>query len=1147
MSVFLQWRIKFSGPNPSRLVTAFKLVCCLNLVIPFASWAGVSQTLEKVVTIQLEEKNVPEALDKLAKLTGANFSFTGSKISGAGPVKASFKEQKLSAVLNSILTPHNLEYKAVGQTIVINVAASKKAAPILIVGVITDEVGEPLPGVSIKIKNSEKGTTSDVNGKYSISVPDRTSILVFSYIGSETVEEMVGARKTINIILKSSSSRFDEVVVTGYGDPIDRKDLVGSVGKVNMEDLNKAPVVSFDQALAGRVAGVQVSSVDGQPGSAINIVIRGANSITQDNSPLYVIDGFPIEDNENPAINPADIESIDVLKDAASTSIYGSRGSNGVIMITTKRGKAGAPRINYDGYQGFQTISKAIPVLDPYEFVKLQFEIDSNYTIANYLNDGKTIESYREIKGIDWQDKVFNTAPFGNHHISMSGGDNKTRYTVSGSITNQDGILVNSGFKRYQGRVTLDQNVNDKLKVGISANYSDINSYGTIVTNNNSLPSASFMYAVWSFRPTAGDVANLDFENELFDPSIDPNTDYRVNPYMQAKNELRQSASTSLLSNVFAEYKFNKHLKLRVTGAMNRSGREAISFYNSSTRQGSPRNPQSLGVNGGRILFGTTNLSNENMLIYNRKFGQHHLDFVVDYSQQRSESYSSGATAVQVPNESLGISGIDEGTPRSITAASSAWALQSVLGRVNYRYKSKYALSASLRTDGSSKFAAGNRWSYFSSLGVSYRLSEEEFIKDLSFLSDAKLRINYGSIGNNRVNDFASLSSIAFPVGFFYSFGNSTPSVGGGPVTLGNPTLKWETTNEVDFGIDVGFIEDKIRLTADYYKKVTSNLLLNAQLPTMTGYTSAFENIGKVSNSGFELSISSDNISTENFRWNSNFNIAFNRNKVLALTRGQESITTAVGGLFNTTPLWIAKIGQPIAMFYGVLSDGLYQYEDFNQLANGRYVLKDEVPANGLARNIIQPGFLKYRDLNNDGNVTATDFTVIGNPNPDFIGGFTNNFFYKGFDLNVFFQFSYGNDIMNANRIVMEGANLVNLNTNMYATYANRWTPSNTNTTIPSRAGAVGQPYYSNRTIEDGSYLRLKTVSLGYTLPAKLTKSVGVSTMRFYSSAQNLLTITGYSGPDPEVSTRHSALTTGLDFSSYPRAKTLVFGLQLTL
>jgi TonB-linked SusC/RagA family outer membrane protein len=1132
-----------------KIYILISIIICSLTTFSLAENVYAQEVLDKPITLKVDKAKLIDALHAISKQVDVKFAFAGYDVGNAGTVSLNVRNEKLKNVLGRLFKPVSLDYVIVDNTIIINPAVKKtNVPPINITGKVTDETGLALPGVNILLKGTDKRTSTNADGQFQINIPDRTAVLVFTFIGYKPQEVAVGSATTLDVKMTSVPNALNEVVVVGYGG-VSKKDITGAVGQVSMPDLQKAPVVSFDQALAGRVAGVQVSSTDGQPGSAISITIRGPNSLTQDNSPLYVVDGFPMENNNNNAINPADIESINILKDASATAIYGARGANGVIIITTKRGNQGNPVINYNGSYGIQKVTKKMPLLSPYEFVKLQLEIDPILGAANYLSPDTTLDTYKNIAGIDWNSRIFQTSIMENHNLSISGGTAKSRYSISGSYINQNGVIINSGIKRYQGRVTLDQTVSDKFKVGLTANYGDVNSYGTVVNANGGYTTTSFMYNVWAYRPVQNVVSNVDISEALFDPTVSLTDIYRVNPLIQAENELRKALSNSFYVNGYAEYAFTPNLKLRVTEGMNKSNGRNLSFNNSLTRSGSPDNPLGLGINGSTLSSEVYDYSNENTLTYTKSFNKYHnLNVLALYSTQKDKSSLYGASAIQLPNESLGLSGLDEGVPSTIQAGSSEWLLQSFMARINYSYKSKYLLTLSMRADGSSKFAVGHRWGYFPSGALAYRISDESFMKSFKkVISDAKIRVSYGATGNNRVGDFAAYSKIFFAPAYGASFGNAVPKPGAVPSNLANADLKWETTRQFNIGLDLSLLQNRITFIGDYYKKTTSDLLLNATLPQLTGYDAAFKNIGKVSNSGIELSLTTINLApASKFQWSSSFNISFNRNKVLALTQGQQVLSSTVSSVFATNPSYIAKIGHPIAQFYGLLFDGLYQYSDFDKLSNGTYVLKASVPTNGTNRATIQPGYIKYKDLNHDGVINTSDLTIVGDPNPDFIGGFNNNFQYKGFDLSVFLQFTEGNQIINANRVTFEGRAIYPANTNMFATYADRWSPTNTNTTIPVRGG-YGANYLASNIVEDGSFIRLKTISLGYSLPTNLLKHVNVKSARIYVSTQNLYTWTKYSGLDPEVSVRDGALTPGFDYSPYPRAFTMVFGFNLTL
>ncbi|RZJ23613.1 MAG: TonB-dependent receptor [Acinetobacter sp.] len=1010
--------------------------------------------------------------------------------------------------------------------------------------VFSAEDSQPIPGVTVMLKGTTLNASTAADGSFTIQTTEAKGILIISFLGMERKELPFSGNVKLNISLKSILNNLDEVVV-GYRSA-KVSEISTSISRVNVEELQLAPVRSFEEALAGRVAGVQVSSNDGQPGEPLNIIIRGASSVTQSNSPLYVVDGFPLENADNNSINPNDIEAITVLKDAAATAIYGSRGANGVILITTKTGKIGLPVISYTGFGGVQESLKFQKLMSPYEFVKYQFELDPGTTRGVYLRDGKTLESYQNVRGTDFQRQLIREAAFQNHSISLNGGTDKTRYALSASITDQDGLIINSGFSRQQGRFRIDQTVTDKLKIGLNANYAATKSFGVFVAQpNNTSPSQNLFYSVWGYRPVTGNDSEDQLLEELFDPQVDPTSDLRINPITNLKNTLRENFSESIFGNLVIDYKITKDLTLKISGGATLNDTESNSFNNSKTQGGSRYSAS--GVNGSVLNGNSKNFLNENTLSYNKQFSKNHkLNVVGGFTYQKSTRKSFGAAAILLPNEGLGISGLDEGTPRTVTSNSSQYSLASYLAAATYSYKSKYIIGAAFRSDGSSRFSPGNKWSYFPSGSVAWKIKSEDFMKNVKFINDAKLRTSFGYTGNNRVDDFAYQSGLLINSGSGYSFGN-VAAIGINASALGNDNLKWETTAQFDAGIDLDFFKSRISLTVDYYKKSTSDLLLNARIPPSSGFSSAFINVGKVQNTGLEFTINTVNIKTPKFNWTSNFNISFNRNQLQELYSGQESIQNNVGWDSNYTGAapYISLIGQPIASIYGYIWDGNYQYADFDLLPNGSYLLKANIPTNGSSRPSIQPGFIRYKDLNGDGVVNNFDRTVIGRPYPIHTGGFSNTFKYLGFDLNLFFQWSYGNDLFNANRIVFEGGNR-RFNLNQFDSYKDRWSPTNQGS-LMNAAGGSGPFVYSDRTIEDGSYLRLKTAAFGYNFNQKTTKKLGLKTLRAYVSGQNLLTWTNYSGLDPEVSTRDAVRTPGFDFSAYPRARTITFGLNVTL
>jgi len=1063
------------------------------------------------------------------------------------------------------------------------------AQGIKVSGIVSDDSGT-MAGVTVTLKSTRNATRTDVKGVFTISVPNKDAVLVFTFVGYESREIPVGASSQLNVIMKQSANDLNDVVVVGYG-TTKKKDLTGSVGSVNMQDVQKAAVTSVDGALAGRIAGVQVTSNDGQPGANAEILVRGVGSVSQSSAPLYVIDGFPQEDANFNSINPADIASIDVLKDASATAIYGARGSNGVILITTKKGTSATPQLTFSTNSGFQKSINNVKLMDAYDFVNLQNDINPYFTSYVYFRNGKTLESYKNAQTINWQDIMFNKLPaFQNHNVSLTGRSNKTSYAVSASYADQAGLIIKSGFRRYQARIVLDQEINSKLKIGVNTNYADTKSYGSIPSvqanptgNGQNLSSFNLMYNIWSYRPVlSSGVFDENFiYNDLIDNSEDgglPGGNNAINPFINTSNVINDRFSNTLTANSYLEYNIIPGLKLRVTAGVNLNNSLTNHFYNSRTQSGSPLTTAgaTFGVNGSTSSGKAVSFINENTLSYGKTFDKNNVfSALIGYTTQTSKNSGNGFSATNLPNESLGINGLGQGTPYRVSSSSSLSALQSYLGRMNYTFRQNYLFTFNFRADGSSKFYKDNRWGYFPSGAFAWRFSGENFMKKYTFIDDAKVRFSYGVIGNNRVSDFAYLSQINTGSNIYYSY-NDQNVYGSVVQSMSNYNLKWETTYESDLGINFSLFKGRINFETDYYKRITKNLLLNAAMPTSTGFTSAFQNVGSVSNEGLEFTLSTVNISKKNFTWSSSFNISFNRNRVLELTGGEESrLTTRSFESAMTTPNYIAKIGRPVAQFYGYVADGMYQLDDFYKIPNGTagfyYVLKEGIPyyagKNTLASPqtnqalVVQPGDPKYKDINGDGLINADDYTVIGNPYPIHFGGFSNNFSYKNFDLNVFLQWSYGNEVMNANKLKFEGntnapqsgasptVNLGSVNINQFASYVNRWTPTNPSNDYPrANANTGGLRQYSTRIVEDASYLRLKTVSLGYTLPRKMLTRLHINNLRFSLSAQNLLTFTKYSGPDPEVSTNAgNNLAPGFDFSPYPRTRVLTFGANLTL
>ncbi|HMI03371.1 MAG TPA: TonB-dependent receptor [Pedobacter sp.] len=1126
----------------------------LTTVILIAALMQVSAAgLAQKITISKKQADLRAVLKALRTQSGYNFVYADNVLSQAKPVDISVKAADFKDVLAQIFANQPLTYKIDNNVIIVQIKPTVLTQPgrknIRVSGVITDEEGNPLQSAGIRVKGGDKKAVADKDGRYSIEVPDDV-ILVFTHLGFDDQEMRVEGRQTINIKLKPQISKLDEVLVVGYGS-VRKVDITGSVAQVNIRDMAKAPVSSIEQALAGRVAGLNVSASQGQPGEeGINIRIRGVGSITQDASPLYVIDGFATENFDLSMLNPDDIESINVLKDASGTAIYGSRGANGVIVVETKKGKVGKPNLNYSGSYGFQDVTKRVEVLSPYEFVKLENERDSVTAKTLYLPDGVTYDSYKNLEGINWQDQFFRQGVTNIHNLSLRGGNKDTKYAISGSLFETGSVVVNTGLKKQQGRVTVDQNVSNKLRAGMSTNYTHTQTYGQIASSiKDGYASSALLYSVWGYRPVnAGYLTgDIDLEEELFDEDVTSTTDYRFNPVESAKNVYRNKDNNNLVANGYFTYDITKNLVFKSTGAINLNTIQLGTFYNSGTSEGSPISPRNnYGQWGAMAYSSRTTWSNENTLTYSKVNKTNSFTVLGGFSFQREGNKGNNYTAIKVPNETLGIDGLGQGTPLAVGSFGTYNTLQSYFSRVNYGYQSRYLFTATFRADGSSKFP-NSKWGYFPSGAFAWKMKEESFLKGIEIITEAKLRLSYGLTGNNRVGDFSALSPISVDNSTGYSFGNEVPTPAAIP-DIGNPTLRWETTAQLNLGYDLSLLKNRIELVVDVYRKKTDNLLLLANMSPSSGYARAYKNVGKLKNEGLEFTLNTVNINKHDFAWRSNFNISFNRNTILQLADEEERLLSSISPRWQSgyadPVLYSAAIGHSVGNFVGYIFDGIYQYEDFYQLPNGGYRLQNSVPTNGMAREVIKPGYIRYKDLNNDGIITAADQTIIGRGLPIHTGGFSNNFTYKNLSLNVFLQWSYGNDVYNANKLIFEAKAYSMLN--QYASYANRWSPTNPSTTIPV-VGGVPEGYYSTRELEDASYLRLKTVELAYSIPANYLKKLGLKELMLTASAQNLVTWTNYSGMDPEVSTRNSILTPGFDYSAFPIAKTLVFGLKASL
>jgi TonB-dependent starch-binding outer membrane protein SusC len=958
-----------------------------------------------------------------------------------------------------------------------------------------------LPGASVVIKGSNKGVTVDFDGTYSISIPSGSTALIFSYMGYVNREVEIGSDNTINVVLSPIQAKLEEIVVVGYGTR-KKSDITGSVSSVKSEQLTAYPVLSAEQALQGRAAGVAVQSNNGgEPGGPIKIRVRGGTSINASGDALIVVDGFV--GVTMPA--PEDIASMDVLKDASATAIYGSRGSNGVIVVTTKKGKSGKMAVEFSNSTSLQEVGNRLQLLNA----------DQYFAYRKLLPGGATY-----VKGTantDWQEEIFRPGLLSNTQVSFSGGSDKIKYYFSGNYFNQQGVVINSGVERYTILSNLDAEITSKFKVGLNLFKSRIGNDGVISqTNTGGTGQAGAISSAYRFEPDAGILnPNGTFTVSQYGDQID-------NPYAVATENVNERVANTTRSNFYATYEIIKGLEFKTTLGLNS---ETIKFgrYQPKT--------VILGASVGGLATvtntTTSSLLTENYLTYTKNIGKGKLTVLGGYSYQKNELESYTAAASNFVSDEFSYFNLQAGSvPRPATSNAELTELISTFGRLNFDYDGKYLLTATGRRDGSSSFSKNNKYAFFPSGAIGWNVSKESFLQNSKLISNLKLRYSYGLTGNPSINPYETLAKFTS----IYSNVGDTSVSAVSYTDFPNDNLKWETTYQSNFGLDLGLFEGRINLSADYYRTVTKDLLFSRPLPQYSGISFQLQNIGELENKGLEFTLNTKNINTEHITWTTDFNIAFNKNKILKLPDNDADLKYgSLPGSFGTADTQILRVGESVGLFYGYIYDGVIQET------------RTLLPSTGFETN---PGGQFIRDINGDNRLNASDLTIIGDPNPDFIAGLTNDFRYKNFDLNVFFQASVGGEILNYTLLEL-ASGTANATTDVL----NAWTPSNTNTDVPSVAQRP-RGLVTSRFVYDGSYVRLKNLSIGYSLPKNFTSSVGLNKVRFYISAQNLLTFTKYPGSDPEVNYRNdnnanSNRNLGLDYGSYPNIKTYTLGLNV--
>lgn len=1094
------------------------------------------QDLEKEqVTLELHNETLSEALRYIEKQSSFRFTYKAEEISGFDRLKIKRETRSVKTTLDLLLRNTNLQYNQVGNYIVLSPKLSLPDQDMIVSGRVTNEDGEGLPGVNVILKGSTQGTATDVQGDFTLSVPDEDAVLIFSFIGYEAQEISVRARAVINVSMVPDVRSLAEVVVVGYG-TVNKRDLTGAISSISSEQLKEVPITSLEQGMQGKVAGVQVTQASSAPGGGISIRIRGGTSINAGNEPLYVIDGFPVYNdaslapstvNEGVApnplstINPNDIESIEVLKDASATAIYGARGANGVVLITTKRGKPGKAIISYEGYYGVQEVAKKYEMMNAQEYATAVNEIAERKGQAPYL---PTPESW-DNNDTDWQDEIFTQASIQNHQISILGGDESVKYAFSGNYYNQEGIVKNSGFKRYSFRVNLDKDISSRFKIGnnLSINRSLTNS---IVTNGENSPSNGIIGAALSMLPILpvrdenGKYVYANYAN-TYSTKLNPRDN--DNPVALTTDYFDEMVSDRVIGNIFGEYKILEGLQFKMSFGADVIKNHREIYFTRNTFYGSVKNE------GGYANTGyseKTSFLNENVLSYSKSFNKDHdLNLTLAYTWQ-NEMYKSHSIVnigfITDIQKNAGIeTGNREGGP-SINAGEQRADIVSWVGRGNYIFKDRYLFTVTGRMDGSSKFGAGNKWGFFPSGAFAWRVSDENFMSGSRIFSDLKVRLSYGVTGNTEIGTYRSLAGMD---DVRYSF-NGSPVIGFIPNSLGNPDLKWETTKQFDVGLDIGLLKDRISLNMDYYEKRTDDLLLDITLPISSGFTRALKNSGSVENKGIELGINGK-VLVNAFKWSTNFNISANRNKVIDLGESDRFFGEELPVKFISATL--VQEGLPLGAYYGLQVDGLI---------NDEAELESYKPGG-------QVGDYKIVDQNDDGKINGDDRVVLGNPYPDFIFGWSNNFEYRNFSLNVFLQGVEGMDVLNINLIRYE--NLAIKVNNTKRRFTERWTPENPDAKFPKFGPgdqAVGANEMNSQVVEDGSHLRMKAITLGYTVPLKSDR---INNLKIYFTAKNLFTITNYTGYNPEVNSRgQNNVNRNVDWGSYPLDRSFLCGVNLS-
>jgi TonB-linked SusC/RagA family outer membrane protein len=1071
-----------------------------------------------------------------------------------------------------------------------------------VTGRVVSDSSQPIIGANINVKGAATTVATDNEGRFSINIPDRDNVvLVISSVGYTTQTINVGTRNVVDVNLTSSSAALSDVVVIGY-QSVRRPNLTTSVSSIGAKDLKDVPLTSAAEALNGRLAGVTATTSEGSPDANVRIRVRGGISITQNNDPLYVVDGVQMENALN-VIAPQDIQSVDVLKDAAATAIYGARGANGVIVITTKSGRPGRTIVTYNGYVGVRKLATKLEVMNPYEFVTWQWEVakarnDTSFA-RNYGSTWDTLNVYKNVDEIDWQNELMGRTGVSTvHNVTASGGNDKITYNFGYTYNHETPIVDNSNFNRHIVNAKADYKITPKIKVGIGGRYTNQDVVG-VGTSDNSTSFARLRNAI-KYRPFYPDTLALDAS----DPSvINPGNGVTlVNPIALSNAEYRNKLTANYNFNAYASFQITKNLNFRSTFGYDHNDFIDKRFYDSIT---------SLSVNqgGGKPVTQLDSvyrktITNSNVFTYSMNDWKEKHDFDILLGEEtydlhndsRSGQFSSYPKHTSrddaFSNQPGSLATIWPGFP---VYSKSRYTSLSFFGRINYAFRDKYLLTLNGRYDGASKFSEANRWGFFPGGSIAWRVKREKFMENVDFINDLKLRVGYGKIGNNRIQDYLYLTTFNYGTTFY---GLSNVAVNAYTENaLANTDLQWEALVNKNFGIDLTLFKGRLDMSVDLYSNASDKLLLNAKIAPTYGFTSQLQNVGKTSNKGVEVQLNGTIMKKpQGLSWTANFNISHNVNTVEGLSLGQTEFPAGPAwGISGQPNDYLVRIGSPVGAMYGWINNGFYKVEDFNyDPVTTRYSLKPGVDTMKVSGSNVVPGAVRFKDISGpkglpDGVVDDFDKTIIGNPTPKFSGGLNQQFNYKNWDASIFINFSYGNDIYNANKIEFTSgynvtANLLSVMNDRWKTIdangnvieqfgldavtkqvyafgaapgvlsaananAKLWMPGGFNSNSGAAFGSGGgnfSYYPSSWAIEDGSFLRLNNVTIGYTLKSTSLSKAHISKLRFYVTGNNLAIITNYSGYDPEVSVASSGLTPGLDYSAYPKSRLYLVGVQAT-